>query len=380
MDHVNTFEEEPPDMDTGASRVHEMNTPGRSTAGFQCINDDASVGTPDSDGVSEEDMDPSMDQDIPVPEISTPPNTVASLPEVSLEIQKDFLSRIHEQVAMRFPNLCFAMSRVTVDSKEVPVLTICQRRLPPHGMVSRIQGFVQYKEYTVHVMMRLWRRQSFEDADDIIALCKIIDGSSHYKYCPGIDHNLYMKEYREVFRFHSKSVRYTNFPFLRVDSPKCDLLFELAHNATREEKDAVEVKCYQCKRVVGYLNRQRKRTLEETPTRKAKRQRPSSRAKLSYMSPASQAKRKKLAQYDRTNNIRKLARYEDHEITLDDSQNEEMLTVMKKIGDEELQKLCDEGEKDGVGGIIKDIWTTDLDRQRKEFSQDRPPTVSRLCI
>jgi len=50
MDHVNTFEEEPPDMDTGASRVYGMNTPSRSTARFQYIDDDASVGTPDSDG------------------------------------------------------------------------------------------------------------------------------------------------------------------------------------------------------------------------------------------------------------------------------------------------------------------------------------------
>jgi len=81
--------------------------------------------------------------------------------------------------------------------------------------------------------------------DNITALC---NGSAYYKlkYCPGIDHNLYMKKYHEVIQFHSKSVRYTNFPFLCADSPKRNLLFELATNATREEKDAVEVKCYQC--------------------------------------------------------------------------------------------------------------------------------------
>jgi len=355
-------------------------TPSRSTAEFHFINNDASVGSVSdevSDAVSEEDTD----QDIPVPEISTPPNSIVSLPEVSIEIQEDFLSRIHEQVAMHFPNLCFAMSRVTVDSKEAPVLTISQRRLsicPPHGMVSRIQGFVQYEEYSVHVMMRLWRRQSFENTNDIIALCKIIDGSSHYKYCPGIDHNLYLKEYHEVIQFHSKSIQYTNFPFL--DSPKCDLLFELAHNATREEKDAAEVKCYKCKHLVGYLNRQKKGTAEETPTRKAKRQRPSSRARLTYMSPASQAKRKKLAQYDRTNNIRKLTRFEDHDVTLDDDQNGEMQTVMKKIGDEELQKVCDEGEKYGVGGIIKDIWTTDLDHQRREFQASNSKLITHMIV
>ena len=39
------------------------------------------------------------------------------------------------------------------------------------------------------------------------------------------------------------------------------------------------------------------------------------------MSPVSQAKRKKLAQYERTSNIRKLKKYEDNEVTLDDEQN-----------------------------------------------------------
>jgi len=87
------------------------------------------------------------------------------------------------------------------------------------------------------------------------------------------------------------------------------------------------------------------------------------------MSPANQAKHKKLVQYDRTNNIRKQTRYEDHHVTLDDDQNGEMQTVMKKIGDEELQKVCDEGEKYGVGGIIN-IWITDLDCKRRQFSQD----------
>ena len=59
------------------------------------------------------------------------------------------------------------------------------------------------------------------------------------------------------------------------------------------------------------------------------------------MSPASQAKRKKLAQYERTNSFRKLARYEENEVTLDDEQNDEMNSVVEKIGDEEVQRLCD---------------------------------------
>jgi len=60
----------------------------------------------------------------------------------------------------------------------------------------------------VQVVIRQWRRQSFDHTNDIIALCKIIDGGSHYKYCPGIDYDLYMKEYHEVIRLHSKSVHH----------------------------------------------------------------------------------------------------------------------------------------------------------------------------
>ena len=78
-----------------------------------------------------------------------------------------------------------------------------------------------------------------------------------------------------------------------------------------------------------------------------------------YMSPASQAKRKKPAQYERTSNIRKLARYEVNEIA---EQNDEMCAIVEEMGDEDLQKLFDEG---GVGSILKDIWAT---CQRKEFT------------
>ena len=342
-----------------------MNTPGINDIGFQSSSsnfyDDSGV----SNLVSEDDTE------TPAPDISS---VLVNLPEVCIETLEVFLAKIHEEVAAQFYNLCFAKSNVEAGSKQVPILTISQRHLfvhPPYGMLSRIQGYVRYKEYSVHVMMRLWRRRRFEDTDDIIALCKIIDEDSHYKFCPGIDYKVYMKDFYEVIRFHLKSVRLTDFPFCRVDSVKCDLLFELAHNATKEEKDAVEVKCYSCKRLVRDLERQIKRTTAETPTRKTKRQNPSSRARLSYMSPSSQAKHKKLAQYDRTNSIRKLARYEEYEVTLNDDQNEEMKIMVEKIGDENLQKLYDEGKKYGVGGIMKDIWITDLDRQRKEFSHDQ---------
>ena len=119
-------------------------------------------------------------------------------------------------------------------------------------------------------------------------------------------------------------------------------IVELARNASKEQKDSQEVRCGPCTRLVTDLEYQKRRTAAETPTRKVKRQHPSSQARLSFMSPASQVKWKKLAQYERTNSFRKLARYEENEVTLDDEQNDEMNSVVEKIGDEEVQRLCDE--------------------------------------
>ena len=104
--------------------------------------------------------------------------------------------------------------------------------------------------------MTLWRRQSYEDTYDIISQCKIIDQNLPFKLCPGIDYEVYMKDSYEVIQFHLKSIRLTEFPFCRIDSVKCDLLLELAHNPTKEEKDALEVKCYPCKCLVRDLERQ----------------------------------------------------------------------------------------------------------------------------
>jgi len=87
-------------------------------------------------------------------------------------------------------------------------------------------------------------------------------------------------------------VRVSKFSFDKVDSQKCDLYFELAHNASRLEKSSSEVLCYPCKRLINHLECQKTRTAEESPSKKLKCQMPSSKARLSYMSPASREKRR----------------------------------------------------------------------------------------
>ena len=191
--------------------------------------------------------------------------------------------------------------------------------------------------------MRVWKSGSFETLEDVIALCQMIGTNSTYKFCPGIEPSEYEREFHDVIRFHIKSVRITDFPFHRVDSINCKLLFQLSQNATDSERTAKEVRCSSCKRLVSDLNHQKKRTAAETPTRRLKRQNPSSQARLSYMSPASQAKWKKLAQYERTSNIRKLKKYEESEVTLDDEQNDEMCNIAEQIRTEDLENCARKG-------------------------------------
>ena len=54
---------------------------------------------------------------------------------------------------------------------------------PPYGMISRVQVSVQYKTYTVHVMMRMWRKDTFETFEELAEICKMIGNNTKHKFC-----------------------------------------------------------------------------------------------------------------------------------------------------------------------------------------------------
>ena len=114
--------------------------------------------------------------------------------------------------------------------------------------------------------MSFLKSGTVESLEDVIALCQMIRVNSTYKFCPRIEPDEYEKEFHSVIRFHIESVRITDFPFHRVDSINCKLLFQLAHNATESERSAQEVRCSAYKRLVSDLTHQKKRTGAETPT------------------------------------------------------------------------------------------------------------------
>jgi len=101
--------------------------------------------------------------------------------------------------------------------------------------------------------MRVWKRERFDSCDELGVVCEMIGKDTKHKFCPGIERNYYMNEYYEYIRFHIKSVRVSEFPLHRIDSHKCDLYFELAHNASRAEKESGDVLCYPCKRLLNHL-------------------------------------------------------------------------------------------------------------------------------
>jgi len=125
-------------------------------------------------------------------------------------------------------------------------------------------------------MMRLWKEGELNSIDEVFELCNTIGSKSKHKLCPGIDPDYYEKEHYQAIRFHIKSVCQSSSPFARIDSVNCKLMFVPAANASIAEKEATEVKCSACKRLIHDLNLQKRRTLAESPDRKIKRQNPSS--------------------------------------------------------------------------------------------------------
>ena len=117
-----------------------------------------------------------------------------------------------------------ARSTTEDDLRHIPYLLISQKTLhyhSPYGVVSRIQVSVQYNTYTVHVMMRIWKKEAFENIEDLADICKMIGNNTKHKFCPGIEMNHYMDEYHNYIWYHIKSVQLIEFPFHQIDLQSC---------------------------------------------------------------------------------------------------------------------------------------------------------------
>ena len=60
-----------------------------------------------------------------------------------------------------------------------------------------------------------------DSVQKFIELCSTIDPSDDYKFCSGINTEVYETRYLSVIRYDLKSVRKTSDPIARIDSAKC---------------------------------------------------------------------------------------------------------------------------------------------------------------
>ena len=109
---------------------------------------------------------------------------------------------------------------------------------------------------------------------------------------------------KESIRFDLKSVHVSQEPFIRVESVRCLLRFEMGLTCKPDRRYSDSVVCQSCVRLKCDLEHQVKRTELERPSKKLKRQGCLSRAHLTYMSPTSQEKRR-LNQQNKRKNLRK---------------------------------------------------------------------------
>jgi len=243
------------------------------------------------------------------------------------------LELISASIENKFPELFFNVG-CGLDDPGKKVLVVTQRVLaymPPFGYTSRIQVTIQEDgNYRIHVLLQPLEDGIVSNEVEVCALLKKICDAS-YKFCPGIEWSHYHEHYFNTIRFHPKSVHRTEVPFYRVSSVNCNTWFKVPANAPLTAKRSVEVTCSACKRLILDLDWQLQCTTSESPSKKLKRQDASSRARLSYMSPASQVKRKQNAVMEQGLDKRKLARYKNTEITLSEEQHVQMCGVMDVV-------------------------------------------------
>ena len=86
---------------------------------------------------------------------------------------------------------------------------------PPAGYISRLRLIVNQEwKYDLQVLLSSSEETGqLGSTDDFIQLCKqMVEGE--YKFCPGIDPEVYDKEFYAKIRYHSKNVSCSTIPFV----------------------------------------------------------------------------------------------------------------------------------------------------------------------
>ena len=92
------------------------------------------------------------------------------------------------------------------------------------------------------------------------------------------------------------------------------------------------------------------------------------------MSPSSQKKRKENTQHERAKDQSRLQKYSHTELTLDDSQHDELskrMDATEEKGGKEIEEIMQDADSHGVGDSVHEIWQMDKQRAKDEFNCDQ---------
>lgn len=149
------------------------------------------------------------------------------------------------------------------------------------------------------------------------------------------------------------------WPYAHSRARECVLLFD---KGDRNRGDL----CPKCTAVMQNIRRSVKRKLAETPTRKFKRARISSKCPFNYLTPRSKKIRLQRATRQRVTlqkNVNKLVKQIDSVVTLTDEQSNEMeqiVDVIQKDFSPELNAAVDENMTETQRAALKKIWDSDV--------------------
>lgn len=282
------------------------------------------------------------------------------------------------QGELHFKDLCFiTRNHCPQSTSTVPVLEIIQKAtfdVPPAGHISvaRILLYqiesMEYR-YETQILFTTFNSGTIHTAKEFLDICSIISEKAEYKFCPGLNVDHYYEYFFAIIRYHVESCRVWEYPFKRIDSRNCLLWHKLPRNAPLEDHDKSTVLCRACKRLCSDLEHQRRRS-NVSPTKRAKRQLPSSHFKLKYLSPKSVTKRKQATQQERTRDKAKIGKG-DRDIVLEDDQSDEVSQIIQTIENKAAGELEEVFQETSLGPTARCVWNEDKKNPKAEFFRDQ---------
>jgi len=127
-----------------------------------------------------------------------------------------------------------------------------------------------------------------------------------------------------VIRFHIAPVNFSDSPFQWVEAQRYLHWYKLPKNVTLQEKSSDKVLCSHCKHLITDLECQKKKSSLVSPGKRIKQQSASSNYPVKHLSLTSIKKQKENAQAERSKDKALLSKFSKLDITLDDSQHDEI--------------------------------------------------------